>query len=80
VWPETVFAELKNARGMSRARLRGINNVQTEALVVATARNILKMTRRFLRLIKATEVKACRALSSVAVHFGFDLGLVLVQV
>jgi len=53
-----VFAELKKARGMSRAKLRGITEVQTQAPMAAAAHNILKMARSFQRPLKAAEARA----------------------
>ncbi len=74
-WPETAFAELKNARGMSRAKLRGITKVQTQALMAAAAHNILKMARSFQRPLKAAEARASEILSSIAADLfcGFRL-------
>lgn len=73
-----MFGELKNARGMSRARLRGLNNVQTEALMAATAHNVLKMARRFMRFAREVEAQTSDLLLSVAIHLYSNLRPILV--
>ena len=45
VWPETVFAEIKNARGLRQARLRGLSKVSCEALMAMAAHNVRQLAR-----------------------------------
>jgi len=73
------FAELKNPRGMSGARLRGISNVQTKALMAAVAHDVLKIARGLLRFIKAVEARASKALSPMATRSYFSLRLILAK-
>jgi IS5 family transposase len=40
VWVEPRFAEAKQGHGLRRFRLRGLANVNTEALLVATGQNL----------------------------------------
>jgi hypothetical protein len=40
VWVEPLFAEAKQWHGLGRFRLRGLANVNIEALLVATGQNL----------------------------------------
>jgi hypothetical protein len=40
VWVEPLFAEAKEWHGLRRFRLRGLDNVNIEALLVATGQNL----------------------------------------
>ena len=40
VWPEPLFAEAKQWHGLRRFRLRGLQNVNMEGLLVATGQNL----------------------------------------
>lgn len=44
-WPETVFAEMKGPRGLSRATLRGTMKVHIQALLALTVHNIRQLVK-----------------------------------
>ena len=43
VWVEPLFAEAKDWHGLRRFRLRGLENVNGEALLVATGQNLKRL-------------------------------------
>jgi hypothetical protein len=45
VWVEPLFAEAKQWHGLGRFRLRGLGNVNIEALLVATGQNLKRWLR-----------------------------------
>ena len=65
IWPETVFAEMKNARGLNRARLRGRDNVWIEALMALAAHNVRQMATTLHRKSAAQSLRLTLAVSQV---------------
>ena len=43
VWVEPLFAEAKDRRGMRRFRLRGLDKVNAEALLIAAGQNLKRL-------------------------------------
>lgn len=65
IWPETVFAEMKNARELNRARLRSRGNVWIEALMALAAHNVRRMATTLHRKSAAHYLRLTLAVSQV---------------
>jgi len=46
VWVEPLFGEAKDWHGLRRFRLRGLWNVNVEALLIATGQNLKRLLRQ----------------------------------
>lgn len=46
VWVEPLFGEAKDWHGLGRFRLRGLRQVNIEALLIATGQNLKRLLRR----------------------------------
>ncbi len=49
IWPEMVIAEIKNARGLRQARLRGVSKVWIEGLLASAAHDVLQIVKNRAR-------------------------------
>lgn len=46
VWEEPLFAEARNWHGLRRLRLRGLERVNSEALLIAAGQNVKRLLSR----------------------------------
>ena len=46
VWPEPLFGEAKQWHGLGRFRLRGLEKVNIEGLLIATGQNLKRLLRK----------------------------------
>jgi len=59
-WPETVFAEMKQGRGLNRASLKGKNKVWIQALMAFAAHNILQLAKACMAPLQAAAMTVSR--------------------
>jgi hypothetical protein len=64
VWVEPLFGEAKTLRGLRRFRLRGLEKVNTEGLMIAAGQNLKRLLRHQWRPDADLE----RALSAIALY------------
>jgi hypothetical protein len=79
VWVEPLFAEAKDRHGMRRFRLRRLEKLNAEALLIASCQNVKRLltfgTRRPRREVQAAALRASmrppsHALRAARRHFG----------
>ncbi len=71
VWPETVFAEVKNARGLRQARLRRLFKVSCEGLMAMATHNVRQLARWGSKASAGAQMAASRVWTSKYAHSRF---------